>query len=122
MRPHVVESQEAMVLEEVSIDPIRVGDRDDVGPVLQFGPLGDEVEEKTETLRGAVKGRCEGFSRGLEELLADGRTHVEWLVICLSWRGGEGEGRSSGCSRCGGSCLHGWLLGHSRWAGGAPGA
>ena len=121
MRPHIVQRQEAMILEKVSVYPIRVGDRNDVDPVLQFGPLGDEVEEEAETLRGAIEGRREGFRRGLEELLADGRTHVEWLVIRLSWRGGEGEGRSILCSRCGGSCLCGWLLGHYRWAGGSPG-
>ena len=53
--------------------------------------LGDKVEEETESLRGAVEGSREGLGRCLEELLADGRTHVERLIVRLRWRGGEGE-------------------------------
>ena len=112
MRPDVGEREKAMILEEVAVDAIGVGDRDDVRPVLEFGSLGDKVEEETESLRGAVEGRRKGLSRSLEELLADGRTHVERLIVRLCWRGSEGERRNSWCGRRGGSRLRGWLLGH----------
>ena len=37
MCPDVGEREESVVLEEVAIDPVGIGDHDDLGPVLQFG-------------------------------------------------------------------------------------